>query len=138
MAQTFYSDVKGRLPRYHRQQNDLAIMPGLSVTVAETRKEAHARVDELQELIHPDHGLAYLSRRIGHDVTDRQQRLLEKAGLPVAMPDLDHDALIAVMRNDKKAEHGKMRFVLPTKLGHVELVGDVDEQDVRNAMQPTA
>ena len=24
---------------------------------------------ELQELIHPDHGLAYLSRRLGHDVT---------------------------------------------------------------------
>ena len=82
--------------------------------------------------------LAAAMGRIDSEVTDRQQRLLEKAGLPVAMPDLDHDALIAIMRNDKKAEHGKMRFVLPTRLGHVELVGDVDEQDVRNAMQPSA
>lgn len=69
MAQAFYADVKGRLARYGRQPGDLKIMPGLSVTVAETEAEAQARADELQELIHPDHGLAYLSRRLGHDVT---------------------------------------------------------------------
>ena len=69
MAQTFYSDVKSRLARYHRQPSDLAIMPGLSVTVAATLDEAQAKADELQELIHPDHGLAYLSRRLGHDIT---------------------------------------------------------------------
>jgi alkanesulfonate monooxygenase len=68
-AQAFYADVKGRLARYGRQPGDLAIMPGLSVTVAETREAAQARADELQELIHPDHGRAYLSRRLGHDVT---------------------------------------------------------------------
>jgi alkanesulfonate monooxygenase len=68
-AQAFYTDVKGRLARYGRQPGDLAIMPGLSVTVAKTREEAQARADELQELIHPDHGRAYLSRRLGHDVT---------------------------------------------------------------------
>ena len=69
MAQAFYADVKGRLARYARQPDDLKIMPGLSVTVAKTKAEAQARADELQELIHPDHGLAYLSRRLGHDVT---------------------------------------------------------------------
>lgn len=69
MARAFYTDVKGRLARYGRSLGDLKIMPGLSVTVAETRKEAQAKADELQELIHPDHGLAYLSRRLGHDVT---------------------------------------------------------------------
>lgn len=68
-AQAFYADVKGRLARYGRQPGDLAIMPGLSVTVAETREAAQAKADELQELIHPDHGRAYLSRRLGHDVT---------------------------------------------------------------------
>lgn len=68
-AQAFYADVKGRLARYGRQPGDLKIMPGLSVTVAATRGEAEAKADELQELIHPDHGRAYLSRRLGHDVT---------------------------------------------------------------------
>lgn len=68
-AQAFYSDVKSRLARYGRQPGDLKIMPGLSVTVAATREEAEAKADELQELIHPDHGRAYLSRRLGHDVS---------------------------------------------------------------------
>lgn len=68
-AQAFYTDVKGRLARYGRKPGDLAIMPGLSVTVAGTREEAEAKADELQNLIHPDHGRAYLSRRLGHDVT---------------------------------------------------------------------
>ena len=54
-------------------------------------------------------------------------------GLPVDFPDVDHDALLAAMAHDKKVEHGRLRFVLPTGLGHVELVGDVDEADVREA-----
>lgn len=69
MAQAFYADVKGRLARYGRQPGDLKILPGLSVTVAPTEEEARAKFDELQDLIHPDHGLAFLSRRLGHDVT---------------------------------------------------------------------
>jgi alkanesulfonate monooxygenase len=67
MAQDFYADVKGRLARYGRRPGDLKILPGLTATVAPTREEAQAKFDELQELIHPDVGLAYLSRRIGHD-----------------------------------------------------------------------
>ncbi len=69
LAQAFYSDVKARLAKYGRQQGDLKILPGLSVTVAETEAEAQAKADELQNLIHPDHGLAFLSRRVGHDFT---------------------------------------------------------------------
>ena len=38
------------------------------------------------------------------------------------------------MSRDKKVEHGRLRFVLPSKLGHVELVGDVSEADVRAAL----
>lgn len=69
IAQAFYADVKARLARYGRLPSDLKILPGLSVTVAPTEAEAQAKFDELQELIHPDHGLAFLSRRIGHDLT---------------------------------------------------------------------
>jgi alkanesulfonate monooxygenase len=69
LAQEFYADVKSRLARYGRQPRDLKVLPGLSVTVAPTEEEAQAKFDELQDLIHPDHGLAFLSRRIGHDLT---------------------------------------------------------------------
>jgi FMN-dependent oxidoreductase (nitrilotriacetate monooxygenase family) len=69
IAQEFYADVKSRLARHGRQPDHLKVLPGLSVTVAETVEEAQAKFDELQDLIHPDHGLAFLSRRIGHDLT---------------------------------------------------------------------
>lgn len=69
MAQKFYVDVKGRLARYGRQHGDVKILPGLAVTVAPTEAEAKAKYDEMQNLIHPDVGLALLSRRIGHDLT---------------------------------------------------------------------
>jgi len=70
--------------------------------------------------------------RIPADVTDRQVKLLAAFGLPVAAnPDWPADDLIAVMRRDKKAIAGTLRFVLPTKLGEVELVADVPEELVR-------
>ncbi len=76
MAQEFYRDVKSRLSKYGRQPDDLKILPGLSVTVAETKEEAEKRFNELQDLIHPDHGLAFLSRRVGHDFTKMDPDLL--------------------------------------------------------------
>ena len=47
-------------------------------------------------------------------------------GLPTEVPaDWPADALVAVMRRDKKAEAGDLRFVLPSRLGHVETVAGV-------------
>jgi 3-dehydroquinate synthase len=39
------------------------------------------------------------------------------------------------MAHDKKNMHGQLRFVLPARLGHVELVGGVLADDVRAALQ---
>jgi 3-dehydroquinate synthase len=62
------------------------------------------------------------------EVTGRQVKLLSAFGLPTA-PDPAWAAgeLLDVMRRDKKAEAGKMRFVLPTRLGHVETFAGVPE-----------
>ena len=79
--------------------------------------------------------LAESMQRIEAADTARQHALLEAFQLPLTT-DLDADALIAAMQRDKKVEHGRLRFVLPTKIGHVELVGDVDEQLVRQALRP--
>jgi 3-dehydroquinate synthase len=78
--------------------------------------------------------LAERMGRIGADFTRRQYNLLVALGLPVALLDVDHEALLGAMMRDKKVEHGRLRFVLPTRLGHVELVGDVDPADVRAAL----
>jgi 3-dehydroquinate synthase len=51
--------------------------------------------------------------------------------LPVALERWPVDALLQTMRSDKKALGGKMRFILPRRLGEVALFDDVAEEDVR-------
>jgi 3-dehydroquinate synthase len=68
--------------------------------------------------------------RVDRKFTARQKKLLKSLKLPVDFPQLDEQAILRAMARDKKVEHGKLRFVLPTRMGHVELVGEVDEADV--------
>jgi FMN-dependent oxidoreductase (nitrilotriacetate monooxygenase family) len=65
-AQSFYADIKDRLPQYGRGADDLKIMPGLSVIVGRTQEEADERHAQLQALIHPEAGLSLLARMIGN------------------------------------------------------------------------
>ncbi|WP_235908313.1 3-dehydroquinate synthase [Roseiconus nitratireducens] len=69
------------------------------------------------------------------DLLERQTTLLTRCGLPVRFPDADVDAMLPVMGRDKKVAHGKLRFILPSRIGAVELVGDVDESEVRRAVE---
>ena len=74
-AKAFYADVKGRMSAYGRDPDSLKIMPGLSINVGETRSEAEAKLEELQDLIDPMTGLELLSQRLdfdlsGYDVND--------------------------------------------------------------------
>ena len=39
------------------------------------------------------------------------------------------------MHRDKKVAAGRLRFVLPDRIGHVELVGDVPDEDVLAALE---
>ena len=68
-AKAFYADLKGRMPRFGRDPDELKILPGIIVTVAPTESEAQVKQEALQELIHPDVGVALLSKRMGHDLT---------------------------------------------------------------------
>ena len=72
--------------------------------------------------------------RVSAEFTQRQQRLLEALGLPIMTLDMPPDKLLAAMLHDKKVEHGKLRFVLPSRLGHVELVGEIAADQVRAAL----
>jgi 3-dehydroquinate synthase len=69
--------------------------------------------------------------------TERQRRLLERFGLPTAPRRWPADDLLAVMRSDKKNVAGRLRFVLPRRLGAVALFDDVPEDDVRRALETT-
>jgi FMN-dependent oxidoreductase (nitrilotriacetate monooxygenase family) len=52
-AQEFYGDVKGRLARYGRRQEDLVVMPGLYPVIGGTEQEARAKYDFINALTHP-------------------------------------------------------------------------------------
>lgn len=66
--------------------------------------------------------------RVNSEVTDRQVALLEAVGLPVQVPADQlhrHQELLDCMRLDKKSVDGQLRFILPDRIGHVELVEGV-------------
>jgi 3-dehydroquinate synthase len=68
---------------------------------------------------------------IGADITARQCELLRRFELPIVPEPWPADSLLATMRSDKKALAGKLRFILPRRLGEVALFDDVPEEDVR-------
>ena len=81
---------------------------------------------------------AQLARNLGRvppEFPQRQTKLLEAFGLPThPLPEWDTDGMIDAMRRDKKSLAGRLRFVLPTRIGHVELVEGVEEEAVRVAL----
>ncbi len=71
---------------------------------------------------------------IPSEITERQIRLLQSCDLPTAPKNWPIDDLIATMKTDKKAIAGRMRFILPTKLGEVALFDDIPEEQVREVL----
>lgn len=66
---------------------------------------------------------------------ERQTELLMACQLPTRLAQADPAAMLPVMMRDKKVAHGKLRFILPTKLGSVDLVSDVSEEAVIKAIK---
>src|SRR5207247_1602999 len=83
--------------------------------------------------------LAQLLSRIDTALTQRQKTLLDQLRLPTELPgDLDPQALLSAMQHDKKAEQGRLRFILPRQLGAVEMVSGVECAVILKAMRPAA
>ena len=68
--------------------------------------------------------------RIDAGLTERQRRLLAAWTSPPSAG-CRSDLVLKTMMHDKKVQHGKLRFVLPSGLGQVDLVGDVSAEQVR-------
>jgi shikimate kinase/3-dehydroquinate synthase len=62
----------------------------------------------------------------------RVRRLVERLGLPLVMA-FDPDAATVAMRTDKKRRGRGLRFVLPRRVGEVEVVSDIPEETLRFA-----
>jgi 3-dehydroquinate synthase len=71
---------------------------------------------------------------VSADLTERQRRLLTHFGLPTAPEPWPAAGLIATMRSDKKSLGGRLRLVLPRRLGEVGLFDDVGEAEVERIL----
>jgi 3-dehydroquinate synthase len=67
------------------------------------------------------------------DEMARQTRLLQALNLPIRCAGADVDAILNAMQRDKKVRAGRMRWVLPTSIGHAEIYSDIDPAIVREA-----
>ncbi len=81
--------------------------------------------------------LAVRIGRIPADLALRQDALLTALHLPTRLPPgpkPSPEDLVALMARDKKTLHGRLRFILPTRLGEVELVDGIDSSVVLDVL----
>jgi 3-dehydroquinate synthase len=65
---------------------------------------------------------------------ERQLALIAAAGLPLHWPQLEQQAVLACLQGDKKVRDGRVRFVLPTAIGSVEIRNDVSAATIERAL----
>ncbi|MFJ9645997.1 LLM class flavin-dependent oxidoreductase [Streptomyces sp. NPDC101206] len=102
-GQAFYKDLKSRLARYGRTEDDLLVLPGIAPVVGSTEAEAKALERRLTELQVPEYGLAQLSGMLGTDLT----------GLPL-------DGPLPELPDERDINGNKSRFTLVAELAHRE------------------
>ncbi len=70
------------------------------------------------------------------DATQRQHVLIAKTHLPTCLPPgMDLDAILASLQTDKKVEAGKVRFVLPTRIGHATVTDQATPDVIRPVLE---
>ena len=79
--------------------------------------------------------LAVLRGSWNREDAERQRRLIHSAGLPTAWPDLAADAVLDSLQGDKKVRDGRLRFVMPTSIGTVEIRDDVSRDEILSCLE---
>ncbi|RVT99300.1 LLM class flavin-dependent oxidoreductase [Rhodovarius crocodyli] len=101
-AQAFYAGVKEKVVAHGRRPEHSLIMPGMMPIMADTMQEARDLQEQLQELIHPQLGLAALYPSFGD---------LSGYDLDAPVPALNADT------NSLKSEHAKLARQLAANQG---------------------
>ncbi len=69
------------------------------------------------------------------DAAHRQQELIRRCGLPVSWPDGIPDQQVQnALQADKKVKDGRVRFILPTRIGHVQITDAVPNRVIQAAL----
>ncbi|WP_339115085.1 LLM class flavin-dependent oxidoreductase [Thioclava sp. GXIMD2076] len=69
-AIAFYKDLKGRMPAFGRDPDQLKVLAGATIVVGDSAEEAKARFDHWQSLIHPEVGLVRIKQDLETDLSD--------------------------------------------------------------------
>jgi 3-dehydroquinate synthase len=69
------------------------------------------------------------------ETTERQRRLLERAGLPVSGTAVMPNAVLEALARDKKARDGRVPFVLAPEIGSFRLVFDVPPEAILDVLE---
>ena len=70
------------------------------------------------------------------DCAERQYRLIQKAGLPTHLPKtFATEAVLEMLSSDKKVKAGRVRFILPSQIGKVEITDQVPDAAILAAVQ---
>lgn len=69
------------------------------------------------------------------DEADRQRRLLQNCGLPTVWPPLRDSAVLNTLQGDKKVQNGRIRFVIPSRIGAVSICSDVTTDQINACLQ---
>ena len=65
IARAYYADIKGRMAKYHRDPDEVKILPAIRPVVGRTEAEARAKFQQLQDLLDPLVGLQRLHGTFG-------------------------------------------------------------------------
>jgi shikimate kinase/3-dehydroquinate synthase len=68
-------------------------------------------------------------------LSDRIEAVLDRVGLPTRYANLETDAIVQLMRSDKKKQLGRLKFALPRAIGEVVVGVDVKDEVVREAIE---
>jgi alkanesulfonate monooxygenase len=123
-AQAFYADVKGRMAKFGRDSSELRIMPGVTIYLGRSEAEAEDTFQELQSLILPELGVAYLSQICQKDLSGYplDGPLPELTG-EVAGVASYRDSMAAMAKNEGLSIRQCYERAVPS-LGHTLFKGD--------------
>jgi FMN-dependent oxidoreductase (nitrilotriacetate monooxygenase family) len=68
-AKAAYADLKGRMARYGRAPDEIAVLPGVMPIIGATDAEAREKLAKLQSWITPTNAVTLVASRIGYDVS---------------------------------------------------------------------
>ena len=79
--------------------------------------------------------LAHLKGKWTNSDAIRQKELIKKSGLPINWPDLSIKDVLLTLEGDKKVRDGKIRFVLPTGIGSVEICNNITNDEIKACLE---